>query len=371
MRTDSTRTSKNFLHSLREYIQNKYSISYLSTDPNFFKQKKYIQDSHEAIRPTSLKYNPNYLKKYLNKEQNKIYHLIWNKFLASQMQKSIYNYINIYFQIKNIIFKSKKTFTLFDGFMRIYNNSSKKKQKIFSNSIFKLKKKDIFNLINLKIDLKSTKSKNRFNESNLIKNLEEKEIGRPSTYALIISNIKNKDYIIKNNTKFQSSKLGTLVLKFLNDSFSSITNTKFTALMEEELDKIEHNLKKWILVIKNFYSIFEKETKHSINYMKDLKNLNKKINKFCKKCNFVLFIKFGKNKKFETCFQYSKCQNQKKIQKKEKNIFPVKFKKYQIKCNLCNSEMILRKSKFGKFFGCKRYPKCIKIINFKYLNINL
>jgi len=360
IRTDSTRVNKEILISAKKFIKQIYGNKYIIDSKNQSKNNTKIQNAHEAIRPISIKYNPFFIKNFLKKDEYKLYKIIWNRFITSQMKNSSYNKIQINITTKNMQLKTIQSIPTFDGFLIVYKtkntlkNNSKKKDSI----LFNFKIGDNIKLSTININQHFTKPPTQFNEASLIKELEENGIGRPSTYTTILSTIQNKGYVEKKKKILHISELGLIVAKLLKKYFPTIMNVKFTALMEKKLDNIETGQEKKISILKNFYKSFHKNIENAKNNMLNIKKLEKKTNINCEKCNIYMIIKWGKNGSFIGCKNYPKCTNTKTYKKKNKKIIIIKKKQHEKKCKICNAEMILKKGRYGIFFGCIKYPNC-------------
>lgn len=361
MRTDSTNLSEEALNKAFDWIKNNLSKEYLLQKPNKFKTKsKLAQEAHEAIRPT----DPNLLSKdiKLSNDHQKLYDLIWSRFIASQLPQAIFLNTKI-----EILGENKKSYTLiasgsiieFDGFLKIWPMDIN--EKILPN----IKKEDQINLIDIQTEQHFTEPPPRYTEASLIKILEKYGIGRPSTYAPIISIIQERNYVTKENNKFYPTEIGILVNKILVENFPQIVDINFTANMEEKLDLIAENKENWQKVIKEFYEPFEKNLKEKYETVQKKDLINETTNEICDKCGNKMIIKFGKFGKFLACSNFPECKNTKKIE--NNNII-----KTDIPCPEClkNEErsknpgvLIQRRVNKGRnkgkiFWGCSNYPKC-------------
>ncbi|CAL4320704.1 type I DNA topoisomerase [Buchnera aphidicola] len=417
MRTDSTHLSKNSIKLAKKYIVEKYGKKYVCKKKKYFLKKKLTEEAHEAIRPSKINQKINLLKG-INKDGKKLYLLIKNRFLMSQMSDSIYYSYDFYVKSNFLkLFKNKKIL-LFKGWQKI--NKLEKKKKVFYN---KIKVGDILSLKKIKIKKFFTRPMSRFNEGSLVKKLESLKIGRPSTYSTIINNLNYRGYVELFKKKFYAQKIGEIIVRFLKKYFFYLIDYKFTAKMEKKLDKISNNKIFWKIVLDKFYKNFLKslkivEKKHENNSKKKLLNFTsikckvcskrmvlkigvtgvflgcsgysslnknrckytknliseieflrfkkfsdkeKKIfikKKYCKKCNFILdnYI-INKNKIIKICYNYPFC-NYFKIKKVSKKFSKIFYK--LIKCFKCKKNMIFKGGKFGKFFICKN-KKCKNI----------
>ena len=375
MRTDSVRISEESRKISEEFILNKWGEKYLPNKRRIFKKKSDAQDAHEAIRPTMPNIVPDEIKSSLSSEQFKIYKLIWDRFMASQMSDCIQNTVKVKILANNYIFTSSGYTPYFDGFTVLYIESndeqetqqkSEIKTEINKKKEEKEEKKEKEKEKELKLpelsegmecELKKlepnqhfTEPPPRFSEASLIKFLEENGVGRPSTYASIISTIIFRNYVTKENKIFIPTELGKAVNNLMQKYFSSIIDIKFTSRMENNLDKIENGKVDWKKILDNFYKDFEKTLEIAKNLTKDLKIKLKEneINITCDKCGLPMVVKFSRFGKFIGCSGYPECKNIKKF-----------VQSIGVKCHKCGGEIIKKKSKKGKiFYACSNYPKC-------------
>ena len=344
MRTDSMRISDEARRSAEEFILNKWGPNYLPSKRNFFKNKSNSQDAHEAIRPTFPNLSPDDIHSSLTNDQFKLYKLIWDRFIASQMSDCIQNTVNVKILANQYVFKSSGCSTDFDGFTILYPD--KKNENILPD----LNVGDICNLIKLDPSQHFTEPPPRFNEASLIKTLEENGVGRPSTYSSIVSTIMTREYVTKDGKNFIPTELGIKVNDLISKYFDSIVNVKFTSDMESNLDKIENGEVNWKEILGDFYSKFKTTLEKAKDETKDLKISveNNKTDIICEKCGCPMVIKKSKFGKFIGCSGYPNCRNIKKI-----------VDNIGVKCYKCNGDIVKRKSKAGKlFYGCSNFPNC-------------
>ena len=343
MRTDATRLSNEIIGESLSYIKEKFGQKYASKGNSYSKKAKTSQDAHEAIRPTSIYNDPISVKEYLTDQQYKLYKLIWTRVVASQMADYEYLSTSISFDTNGVIFKTNGKITLFDGFMKVSN--AKENENILPD----LKKGDIIKAIDIKKDQHFTKPPANYTEASLVKTLEEYGIGRPSTYSSTIASIISRNYVEFEQRKILPTKLGMRVNDFLQESFDDIINVKFTAKMEDELDKIAQDEVYWKDVLKSFYEGFEKDIKKVSKDTTDYKVKDKILDEKCPKCGHPLAEKHGRNGTFIGCTNFPECDFTKSI-----------IKTTGVKCPECNDGEIIEKvSKRGKrFYGCSNFPKC-------------
>ncbi|RKD34424.1 type I DNA topoisomerase [Thermohalobacter berrensis] len=345
IRTDSVRISKEALNSANNYIKEKIGDKYSVGKRQFSKGKKNdIQDAHECIRPTSIYRTPEAIKESLNKDQYKLYKLIWERFVASQMSPAIYDTLSVKIKVGSYIFKARGSKLKFDGFLKIYNISSKDKD----IDIPSLAKGEKIELNKIEPKQHFTQPPSRYTEASLVKTLEELGIGRPSTYAPTISTILSRGYVIYENKSLKPTELGTVVTELLEEYFKNIMNEKFTAELEEKLDKVEEGKVQWKDVIKNFYSSFKPILETAEKEINKIEIEDEETDVICEKCGRNMVIKHGRYGKFLACPGYPECKNTKPI-----------VKEIGVKCPECGNEIVERKSKKGrKFYGCSNYPDC-------------
>jgi DNA topoisomerase-1 len=355
MRTDSFRVAQVAQKAARDLIEKSYGKDYLPAKPRQYRSKKTAQEAHEAIRPTYIEYQPEEIKKFLNKDQYRLYQLLWNRFIASQMTSALYNYTAVEIEAGKYLFKASASRLLFDGFLRVYqeikeNNSNGDEPK----ELPALKEEERLNLLELLPKQHFTKPPPRFSEATLIKELEENGIGRPSTYAQIVSTIKQRKYVESKSRKLFPTELGQTVNRILVENFPEIFEVKFTATMEEELDKIEEGKEEWVKVLKDFYTPFQLKLKKVESNKQDIRKLTQqKTDEVCEKCGSPMIIRWGRNGKFLACSGFPKCKNTKPLPGDENGTVLA-----DTKCELCGASMMKKVSRYGKFLSCSKYPDC-------------
>ncbi|MCS7249700.1 MAG: type I DNA topoisomerase [candidate division WOR-3 bacterium] len=344
-RTDSFRINDDFLKNIRNYIVENYGEEYLNKEIRRFKEKKFTQGAHEAIRPTDLKRNPELIKEYLTKDEYELYRLIYLRTLATQMVPAIYKEVKVEIcGIKDKVysFESEGLLKVFEGYEKIYYEERKEKL------IAKVKEGEVLKLKELIKEQHFTQPPPRYTEATLIKKLEKHGIGRPSTYAVIVSTLFERKYVKKEKKTLYPTELGKLVNEILIPRFPDIFNINFTKLMEENLDKIEEGEEEWIRVVEKFYEPFNKDL---INFEKNIEDLKKEILKEldedCPICGKRLKIRYGRYGKFIACLDYPECS----YVKKDLNYLDEN-------CPLCGKKLVYRKSRFGDFVACSGFPHC-------------
>lgn len=360
MRTDSPRVSSEALHQVREWIHGRFGESYLPPKPNLYKSRKGAQDAHEAIRPTSIDLDPDQMKSILDKDQWALYKLIWDRFVASQMASAVFLQTTVEIKASEGIFTAAGSVPVFLGFMALYvesednHISAGKQNEEEEKKLPRLSEGEVLELLGLTPRQHFTQPPFRFSEATLIKELEEKGIGRPSTYATILFTIKGKGYVGMEKGKFFPTELGYLVNDLLVVNFPDILNIEFTALMEENLDKIEEGEKGWVETLKEFYTPFEKDLEMAKASMRDVKREQIPTEVLCEQCGSKMVKRWGKRGYFLACSTYPECRYTREV---EENGEPQKVET-DVKCEKCGSPMVIKNGKFGRFLACSNYPTC-------------
>ncbi|MEK6744729.1 MAG: type I DNA topoisomerase [Nitrospirota bacterium] len=364
MRTDSTRVGAEAQQEARELIAAKFGKEYLPAEPPVYKSAKSAQEAHEAIRPTSAMREPDAIKQYLEPDQYKLYKLIWNRFVASQMNPAVIDQTSVDIRANAYTFRASGSVVKFPGFMAIYMEEKSEDQAPSEEDngeavLPPLNEGDLLSLLKLDPKQHFTQPPPRFSEALLVKTLEEKGIGRPSTYAAIISTIQDRDYVNKLENKFHPTELGVLVNGLLVTHFPDILNVTFTARMEEELDKIEEGTMKWADAVKDFYDPFSKDLAAAMATMKDFNADQPPTDIACDKCGKPMIVKWGRNGQFLACSGYPDCKNAKPFVRTENGgVEAAPEETTNELCPKCGSGMVIKRGKFGKFLACSRYPEC-------------
>ncbi|MBN1872486.1 MAG: type I DNA topoisomerase [Candidatus Omnitrophica bacterium] len=342
MRTDSVSVSKDAEAACREYITKRFGKRYCPETPHRYKAKKTAQEAHEAIRPTLPLREPETVRQYLNVQQYRLYELIWNRFIASQMESAVNLTISADILAGNCIFRASGTKVIFDGFTVLYNQEDREDKVLPS-----LSKDEKLYLIKLEPSQHFTTPPPRFSDASLVKELEEKGIGRPSTYAPIISTIIIRNYVRREKGYLHPTELGNLVIKLLIEHFPKVLDIKFTAYLEEELDDVEDGKIDWVKVLRDFYAPFKEAFRKAQKEMANHKKAEVLTDEVCELCGKRMVIKWGRKGKFLSCSAFPKCKFSKSITT-------------GVKCPQegCNGELIERRSHRGTFYGCSNYPKC-------------
>jgi DNA topoisomerase-1 len=366
MRTDSVRIEPGAIQSVREYIGEHFGKEYLPAAPNEYKSKKSAQEAHEAIRPASLEYTPEKVQAFLEKDEYRLYQLIWNRFVASQMTPAVYDQtaIDILAKDKNgheQQFRATGSVIRFAGFTAVYMEGTEDgaDDEDRALKIPNLKEGDTVQNKVLNPTQHFTQPPPRYTDASLIRDLEEKGIGRPSTYATILSNLQDREYVEKREGRYYPSELGTVVTELLVQSFPDVLNAEFTAGMETQLDDIEEGNADWKKTLGKFWKPFEKTLELAKKNMKNVKRQEVPTDQKCEKCGHGMVIKWGKLGSFLACSNYPECKNTQDFKKDDHGkivIIPKEFT--DKKCEKCANPMVIKSGKFGKFLACSDYPNC-------------
>jgi len=364
MRTDSTRVAESALQEVRTLISRDYGEAYLPHHPIYYKSKKIAQEAHEAIRPTSVELTPENLKNDLEPALWKLYSLIWNRFVASQMNPALFDQTHVQITAGRVEFKATGSINKFKGFLAVYQESkpeegrSKNREEEEEAVLPEIKEGEALTLKDLLPVQHFTQPPPRYNEASLVKALESKGIGRPSTYASILSTIQVREYVDKREGKFHPTETGEVVLELLVESFQEIFDYEYTARMEDHLDRIESGRENWKEAIRDFYDRFSKRLKVAEKEMRDLKTEAVETDEICEKCGSKMVIKWGKFGRFIACSSYPECRNTKELPKSSAPSESDAPKPDDIECEKCGKPMVLKRGRFGEFMACSGYPEC-------------
>ena len=367
MRTDCVRTEPVAVQAAREYIEAHYGKSHLPAEPNVYKSKKNAQEAHEAIRPTSLEYTPDRIQSYLEKDMYRLYQLIWNRFISSQMNPAIYDQTAVDIVAKDRggheqQFRATGSVLRFAGFTAVYLEGNEESEGDSQDRALKLPPiQEGDSVKNEKLDPSQhfTQPPPRYTDASLIRDLEEKGIGRPSTYASILSNIQDREYVEKREGRYYPSELGTVVTELLVASFPDILNSEFTASMENQLDDIEEGTADWKKTLGKFWKPFEKTLETAKKQMKNIKQQEVPTDLDCDKCQHKFVIKWGKLGSFLACSNYPDCKNTQDFKKDDQGIIVIVPKEFtDKKCEKCQKPLVVKNGKYGKFLACSDYPNC-------------
>jgi len=373
MRTDSTRVSNDALAEVREYIPQHFGKEYLPETANFYKSKqKGAQEAHEAIRPTSVMRHPDEIQKYLKEDEFKVYKLIWQRFVASQMNPAIFDQTTVDIDAgkgnESYRFRVTGSVMKFDGFLKVYEESKEGKDEedeALKHKLPALNEGQKLTLKELKPEQHFTEPPPRYNEASLVKELEERGIGRPSTYATILGTIQERQYVTKTGGKFVPTEIGLVVTDLLVENFKDIFDPAYTAKLEEELDDIEDGKEKWTDALKEFYKKFERDLNYAGKHMQNLKAMEKPTDEKCERCGSPLVIKWGKHGSFFACSSYDKTDPNSCTFTKENPIDLPDLDSADMQetaqeeyCENCGRPMVLKRGRFGQFMACTGYPDC-------------
>lgn len=360
MRTDSVNLSMESMLAAKKVIAEKFGKEFSLENPRFFKTKsKGAQEAHEAIRPTFPEKDPESLKEYLDPKQYRLYKMIWQRMIASQMNPAVMDSVSVDISATrkdssdNYTLRSTGSTIKFPGYLKVYGNKLPVTEKILPE----MTEKEILELVKVLADQKFTEPPARYSEATLVKALEEDGIGRPSTYAPTISTIIDRKYVNKDeNKKLYPEEIGFLVSDLLVEHFGTIVDYKFTAKMEEDLDEVAEGKKKWVPVIRDFYGPFHKNLEEKTKAVKK-EDYQEKLDRKCPECGGDLVVKFGRFGKFIACSNYPTCkytektEDEKKMDEQHKNEI----------CEVCGAPMVVKRGRFGAFLGCSNYPECKNI----------
>ena len=349
MRTDSFRISDEARGAARSYIERTFSPAHAPSKPNFYKNKKKAQDAHEAIRPAHLDFPPDKVKQYLKKEEYDLYRLVWNRFIASQMAAAVVEETDFDIRAANCLFRAKGEVLKFEGFLAAAQNGNGDKDvlpKAFEGEVLAL----VDGEAGVEAKQSFTQPPARYTEGTLVKELEAKGIGRPSTYAPIIATLQNRVYVSRDKGKFIPTDLGMVVTDFLVTHFAELLDVTFTAQMEEELDQISDGERPWLESLQKYYAVLDKSMKAG-GEAEDLKRTGIPLDEKCPKCGKDMVIKSGRFGRFKACSGYPECTHKEALVKKE-------TRPLDEKCPQCGAPLNIKFGRFGSFIACSSYPKC-------------
>lgn len=346
MRTDSVAVSQEAMGKLRKFITDTYGKDYLPGEPNEYKSKKSAQEAHEAIRPSDVSRKPSDIRKFLSPDQAKLYELIWNRFVGSQMNPAVYQQTKIIIQAGKFQLGVAGSNLIFEGYLSVFKEAEEEQVKA---DLSQFKEGDKLELVDIKPSQHFTKPPARFSDASLVKALEEEGIGRPSTYASIIQTLVFRNYIVRERGYFTPTELGIHICDLLVEYFKKVMDVGFTAHMEENLDLVEEGDLNYADLLKEFYAPFKEELEYAMQHIVKTENF---VDKQCPQCGKQMVIKWGRRGKFLSCSGFPKCK------------FAQPFT-LGIKCPQegCLGELVERRSRRGKFYGCSNYPQCTYISN--------
>jgi DNA topoisomerase I len=356
MRTDSVRVSSESIREARELIGRQYGKAYCPKALHFFKNRRTAQDAHEAIRPASVRITPDKVRPYLDKELFSLYDLIWKRFVASQMSAKMVRTTTVEVGAGNYLFVARGSETLFDGFTRIYEEEGDGEET--RTSLPTVKVGDMAILADTMLNQRFTNPPPRYTEASLIRILEIKGIGRPSTYATIVTTVQDRNYVKKDKGKLVPTPLGATVNRLMREFFPLIMDVSFTAKMEDRLDLIEDGKKSWTKSLEKFNQVLEGELAHAKQEMKSLKKEEKETDIVCEKCGKPMVLRWGKNGEYIVCTGRPTCRNKKNVKVEDDLTIRVVADEVKGTCEKCGGNLVEKRGRFGRFLGCSNYPEC-------------
>ena len=368
MRTDSTRVSEEALREARDLIGQRFGADYLPPSPNLYRSKKDAQDAHEAIRPTSVFHTPESLELHLAEDELKLYRLIWMRFVASQMMPAVFlqTTIDVIASGKDgaeYLSRATGSIPTFDGFLAVYEEGKDQKDEEDEELRHKLpgvSEGERLKFRSIQPEQHFTEPPPRYNEATLVKTLEADGIGRPSTYASILSTIQERGYVRRDAGRFAPTELGMVVTDLLIENFDDIFDVQYTARMEEELDQIEEGKVDWRAALKDFYKDFQKDLRRAQLHMTDIKRMEKPTDLVCDKCCKPMVIRWGRHGSFIGCSGYPECANTRELTVDLPDVDNVDLTEQEDQeyCENCGRSMVLKRGRFGTFYACSGYPDC-------------
>jgi DNA topoisomerase-1 len=367
MRTDSTRVAEGALAAARDYIRQNFGDAYLPPEPIRYRNKKGAQDAHEAIRPTAVQRTPESLRAFLSPDEFKLYKLIWQRFVASQMNPAVFDQTTIDITVGDYLFRATGSIEKFNGFRAVYEEGKDEKAEMEEDEELKhrlpaVEQGETLRLRRLHPEQHFTEPPPRYNEATLVKALEEKGIGRPSTYAQILSVIQNREYVHKQQGRFYPTELGLMVSDLLVKHFSDIFDVAYTARMEEELDEVEEGKLSWIDALDEFYRKFKKNLRLAEQEMHDVKGEGIPTEVKCEKCGRPMNIRLGRHGQFLACTGYPECDGTSDLTSElAAKHTPAAAPPPEVadqNCEKCGKPMAVKRGRFGFFLACTGYPEC-------------
>lgn len=391
MRTDSTRVSSEAVEEARRYVAERFGAEYVPERPPVYKSPKAAQEAHEAVRPTSVSRDPAAVARYLTRDQLNLYTLIWNRFVASQMPPALFDVTTVEVEAGRFLLRATGRVTRFEGFMRLYVEGTDEgiKPRVEEGqeaegdgeadremTLPRLQEGEALELRSLDPAQHFTHPPPRYTEATLVNELEEKGIGRPSTYAPIVQVIQNRDYVVKENGKFRPTEIGVVVVDLLVKSFPRIMDYEFTARMESVLDEIEEGKAEWLEEMRRFYGAFSKWLEEAKTGMENLKALEEKTEESCGKCGSPMVIRWGRFGRFLACSAYPECKNTRELSPVQSSEFTVQGGEQTASsvngepstvnetrvCEKCGRPMVLKRGRYGLFWACSGYPECRTVL---------
>ena len=363
MRTDSTRVSEDAQRETLEFINTTYGQQYAPDKPNVYRSKKGAQDAHEAIRPTSTVQTPDEVHPYLDRDHQALYQLIWARFVASQMRPAIFDVTTADIAAGEFGLRASGSVLKFDGFLKVYTEdrpttgAGSDEDADQNRALPPLQAGQVLRVVEVKPEQHFTQPPPRYTEASLVAELEKRGIGRPSTYATILSIIQDRNYVETKERKFYPTELGRLVSDLLVEHFPDVMDVEFTAAMEDLLDQVEEGRRPWVGVLREFYEPFEKHLQAASQHMPSVKNMVEPTTEICEKCGKPMVIRLGRYGKFLACSGYPECKATRPLKSEETEANNLGALTSEV-CEQCGSPMVVRKGRFGEFLACSAYPTC-------------
>jgi DNA topoisomerase-1 len=363
MRTDSTRVSEDAQRETLEFISATYGQGYAPDKPNVYRSKKSAQDAHEAVRPTSTLRIPDQLQSYMDRDHQALYQLIWARFVASQMRPAIFDVTTADIQAGDLGLRASGSVLKFDGFLKVYTEDQpvaregSDEEANLSRALPPLATGQVLRVVEVRPEQHFTQPPPRYTEASLVAELEKRGIGRPSTYATILSIIQDRNYVETKERKFYPSDLGRVVSDLLVEHFPDVMDAEFTAAMEDLLDQVEEGKRPWVGVLHDFYEPFEKNLQAASQRMPSVKNMVEQTTEICEQCGKTMVIRLGRYGKFLACSGYPECKATRPLKTEETETNNVGVLTSDV-CDQCGSPMVVRKGRYGEFLACSAYPTC-------------
>lgn len=363
MRTDSTRLAADAVQEARQYIQEHYGKDYAVGKPRTYRKQKAAQEAHEAIRPTSVLRTPESLRPYVTAEQLSLYTLIWNRLVASQMSAAVFDQTTVDVAAKHYVFRATGSILRFPGFTTLYEESRPEASQQDADTsgqnhtLPPLEEGQEVTMRSITPNQHFTQPPPRFTEASLVSELEKLGIGRPSTYASIISTLRDRQYVEDQERKFLPTELGRTVNALLVQSFPDILNVQFTAQLEDKLDKIEEGTDNWIATLQNFYDPFAADLQNAVSTMRDVKKEVEETDEVCDKCQKPMVIRWGRFGRFMACSGFPECKNTRELAA-ENGTSAAPASSVEETCETCGKPMVLKRGRFGEFLACTGFPEC-------------
>ncbi len=348
MRTDATRVATEAQEATRQFVAAEYGKSFVPPEPPRYKSKEGAQGAHEAVRPTSVHRAPEAVKRFLKRDQNRLYRLIWERFVASQMAPAVLDTLTMDIESAGYTFRATGSVVKFPGFMKVYTESRDDREQDEGGLLPELAEGTALKLVKLDPKQHFTQPPPKYTEAMLVKSMEELGIGRPSTYAPTIDTIQKRGYVQLLEKRFEPTELGFIVVDLLKEFFPEIIDVEFTASMEAKLDEVEEGERDWVEVLKEFYTPFAQTLEHAREEIGEVQLQDEETDEVCELCGRKMVIKQGRYGRFMACPGFPECKNTKPI-----------YKEVGVPCPLCGGPIVERRSKRGRiFYGCKNYPEC-------------